>query len=235
MSRPLKTIRDRYTDEQIKAFYDAGFWASTSFNDIIREQARERGDRRFVFDSTTSLSFADYRDRSLRLAVGFKRAGITRGDRVAVQLPNWTDFPVVAAALSRIGAIMVPIMPIYRDDEVGYALEHSGAVVAVTCEEFRGFGHLDMFLRLRDHAPALTSVFVARASGKSDASDVHPLDNLLVEGDARGAGGGGRAGHARPTTASSSSTPRAPRRDPKGCFHTFNTYRGRAPSRSSRA
>ena len=119
MSRPLKTIRDRYTDEQIKGFYDAGFWASTSFNDIIREQARERGDRRFVFDSTTSLSFADYRDRSLRLAVGFKRAGISRGDRVAVQLPNWTDFPVVAAALSRIGAVMVPIMPIYRDDEVG--------------------------------------------------------------------------------------------------------------------
>src|SRR6266567_3062223 len=143
MNAPIKTIRDRYSEEQIAAF----------------------------------------RDKSLRLAVGFKRQGVGRGDRVAVQLPNWTEFPLIAAALSRIGAILVPIMPIYREDEVAYVLRHSGAVAAVTCHEFRGFGHLEMFGKLRSEVPDLRTVYVARLPGEVDASETPSLDSLMAGGD----------------------------------------------------
>ena len=80
-----------------------------SFNALAAEQALA-GDQAFVFDSTTSLTYAGFRDKTLRLAVGLRRDGVRPGDRVVVQLPNWTEFPVIAAALSRIGAILVPIM-----------------------------------------------------------------------------------------------------------------------------
>ncbi len=114
MNAPLKTVRDRYSEERIAAFYAAGYWQPTSFNSLVAEQAVRRGDQVFVFDSTTSLTYAGFRDQALRLAVGLRRERVRPGDRVAVQLPNWTEFPVIAAALSRIGAILVPIMPIYR-------------------------------------------------------------------------------------------------------------------------
>ena len=55
-------------------------------------------------------------------------------------------------------------MPIYRAEEVGYVLRHSAAVAAVTCEEFRGFGHLAMFEELRSAAPELRALYVARAA-----------------------------------------------------------------------
>src|SRR5207245_10702894 len=133
--------------------------------------AARRDGPTFVFDSTTLLTYADFRDKALRLAIGLKRQGVCRGDRVVVQLPNWTEFPLIAAALSRIGAILVPIMPIYREDEVAYVLQHSGAVAAVTCHEFRGFGHLEMFGKLRSEAPDLRTVYAARPPARVDASE----------------------------------------------------------------
>src|SRR5215469_2890316 len=143
MNAPLKTVRDRYSEEQI----------------------------------------AEFRDKAVRLAVGLKRRGVRSGDRVAVQLPNWTEFPVIAAALSRIGAILVPIMPIYREDEVAYVLRHSGAVAAVTCHEFRGFGHLEMFQKVRYEAPDLRAVYVARPPAGADAPEAPALDSLMAGGD----------------------------------------------------
>jgi acyl-CoA synthetase (AMP-forming)/AMP-acid ligase II len=224
MTAPLKTIHDRYTDEQIAGFYEAGFWQPTSFNDLVTQQARERGDQQFVFDNDTSLTYAEFREQALRLAAGLRRAGIQKSDRVAVQLPNWTEFPLLAAAFSRIGAILVPIMPIYRDDEVAFVLRHSGAVAAVTCDEFRGFGHRAMFEGLRADAPTVRTIYVARPGAGTDTSVTPALDSLLVEGDLEAI-----EAELGPDTSpddgflivyTSGTTSR-----PKGCFHSFNTVR----------
>jgi len=227
MNAPIKTIRDRYREEQIAAFYAAGYWQPTSFNALVAEQAARRGDQTFVFDSTTSLTYAGFRDQALRLAVGLRRQGVRPGDRVAVQLPNWTEFPVIAAALSRIGAILVPIMPIYREDEVAYVLGHSGAVAAVTCHEFRGFGHLEMFQKLQYESPGLRTVYVARSPTELDASETPSLDSLMADGDQAAleeeAGPDSSPDDGFLVVYTSGTTSR-----PKGCFHTFNTYRATA-------
>jgi acyl-CoA synthetase (AMP-forming)/AMP-acid ligase II len=221
---PLKNVHDRYSDEEIAAYYDAGFWQRSSFNTLLAEQATARPDATFVFDSTTSFTYSGLAERALRVAVGLKRSGVAKGDRVAVQLPNWTEFVVVAAAASRIGAIVVPIMPIYRDDEVGYVLQHSGATTAVTCGEFRGFDHAAMFATLSPGCPDLRQVFVARAEAGLDPALGAPLDQLVVDGDvadlAQEAGPDSSPDDGFLIVYTSGTTSR-----PKGCFHTFNTLR----------
>ncbi|MGC4938488.1 AMP-binding protein [Kribbella sp. DT2] len=223
MGTATKTVHDRYSDEQIAAYYASGFWQPTSFSAVAREQAAARPDQIFVFDSTTSLTYAQFHDTALRLAVGLRRAGLRAGDRLAVQLPNWTEFPVVAAAASRIGVIVVPIMTIYRGDEVAYVLQHSGAAAAITCGEFRGFDHLAMFTGLRGSCPELRSVFVARAAEGQAGS----LQELVVAGDPAEleaeAGPDSSPDDGFLVVYTSGTTSR-----PKGCFHTFNTVRASA-------
>src|SRR3978361_274388 len=97
------TVQERYTHEQVTGFYASGYWEGTTPTDLVLAQLDERADKVFVFDGPTTLTSAQFREQALRLAVGFKRAGVGAGDRVAVQLPNWTEFPVLAVALSRIG------------------------------------------------------------------------------------------------------------------------------------
>ncbi|MGH3494916.1 MAG: AMP-binding protein, partial [Sciscionella sp.] len=219
----LKTVRDRYTEDEIASFYRSGYWQETSFNALVVDQARRAPEATYVFDSTTSLSYAAIADRALRLAVGLRRAGVQRAARVAVQLPNWTEFPLVAAALSRIGAILVPIMPIYRDDEVAYIVQHSGAVAVVTCDVFRDFGHAAMFDRLRVECPGVEHVFVARAADKAPKGTSR-LDDLEAAGDvddlATEAGPDSSPDDGFMIVYTSGTTSR-----PKGCFHTFNTLR----------
>jgi len=223
MPAPLKTIGDRYTDAEIAAFYEAGYWQPTSFNQLLAERAAERPDATYVFDSTTSLTYGEFAERAVRLGAGLLRAGIERGDRVAVQLPNWTEFPLLAAALSRIGAILVPIMPIYRDDEVAYLLEHSGARAVVTCGIFRGFDHQAMMERLASTASGVEAVYVARALSGTDGLG-RPLDGLVAEGELAdleaeiGPDSSPDDGFMIVYTSGTTSRP-------KGCFHTFNTLR----------
>src|SRR4051794_25531869 len=218
------TVHERYTDDQIADFYASGYWEHTTFTDLVLAQLGERGDKALVFDGTTSLTYAQFREKALRLAVGLQRAGIGRGDRVAVQLPNWTEFVVLAAALSRVGAIIVPIMPIYRGDEVSYVLQHSGAVAAVTCDEFRGFGHLAMFRELQGRCPELRTLYVARAAGGDGAVSLEELEvpGELAALDAE-AGPDASPDDGFLIVYTSGTTAR-----PKGCFHSFNTVRASA-------
>lgn len=54
-------------------------------------------------------------------------------------MPNWIEFASLVVAFARIGAILVPVMPIYRRAEVEHFVRHYGAVLAVTAGEFRRF------------------------------------------------------------------------------------------------
>jgi len=227
MVAQLKTIHDRYSEEEIASYYDAGFWQESSFNALVREQAEQHPGDTFVFDSTTSCTYAEFRERALRLAVGLKREGLGKGDRIAVQLPNWTEFPLVVAAANRIGVIVVPIMPIYRDDEVGYVLGHSGTSAVVTCGEFRGFDHLAMMDALRPSCPEVRSLYVARAADGLDPERASSLDSISAEGDLAAleeeVGPDSSPDDGFLIVYTSGTTSR-----PKGCFHTFNTLRASA-------
>lgn len=91
----------RYTPRQVEEFYASGQWADENFTDLLRARAEGSPDKIFVTDGVQELTFSQLYDRSQRLALGLHRRGLRAGDRVAVQLPNWGEFVVVAAALAR--------------------------------------------------------------------------------------------------------------------------------------
>jgi cyclohexanecarboxylate-CoA ligase len=173
---PFAKVTDRYTSEQIERFYASGVWRETTMSGELDIQAARTPDKVFVTDATTSYTFTQLRDTAQRLAAGLERLGVGPGERVAVQLPNWTEFVVISVALSRLGAIMVPIMPIYRADDVRFIVESAGIKAAFTPDVFRSFDHARMFLDLAAGGGPLETVIVVRGetvpSGGLAYSDV---------------------------------------------------------------
>ena len=214
----LATVSDRYTDEQIRRYYAEGLWRGDTMFGVLEEQVAQRPDKVFLSDATTSCTFGDLHQAALRLAAGLVRRGIRPGDRVAIQIPNWTEFAAICLALSRIGAIIVPVMPIYRSDEVGYIVESAGVTAAFTAGAFRGFDHAAMFADLAAASATLDTVIVVR--GDAIPSGAIPYADVLAGGDHPAAGIGPGAGPDEPFVIvfSSGTTSR-----PKGCLHTFNT------------
>ncbi|HET6949542.1 MAG TPA: AMP-binding protein [Acidimicrobiales bacterium] len=92
-------------------------------------------------DAGRSLTFAGYRDGSARVAAGLLGAGIGRGATVAWQLPTTIDAAVLMAALSRLGATQVPIIPILRAREVTYIGRESKCDWMLVPGEWRGFDY----------------------------------------------------------------------------------------------
>lgn len=81
------------------------------------------------------FTFADVRRTSDALAAALSRHGVGKGDRVIVQLQNIPQFVFTAFAAWRIGAIIVPISPMYRAPEVNKIATDSEPLVMVTANE----------------------------------------------------------------------------------------------------
>ena len=79
---------------------------------------------------------------------------------MSFQLPNWIEFLVLHFAATRIGAVSNPLIPIYRDREVGFMVGFAESKVLVVPREFREFDYPAMVDRLRPSWPALQHVFV---------------------------------------------------------------------------
>jgi acyl-coenzyme A synthetase/AMP-(fatty) acid ligase len=199
-----------------RKFRAAGHWGDETLSAILDRLAETQPDKTYVSDGYVSLSYGMVRTQSHRLAVALLRLGFGPTDRVAVQLPNWCEFVVVYAALARIGAVLVPIIPIYRHDEVRFLLEHSGAVGLVTCGVFRKFDYLAMGSEIRESSASLR--FVIRVRDRRPIETAY--EDLVADRTSDGVDAGPRPTADDPHVIVYSSGTEA---RPKGCLHTFNT------------
>ncbi|MEV6729739.1 AMP-binding protein [Streptomyces sp. NPDC051364] len=95
-----------------------------------------------------TLTFAELRDRSEQVAAGLYGRGVRPGTVVAWQLPTRIETVLLSLALARIGAVQTPVIPFYRDREVGFALRESKADFFAVPGAWRGFDHTAMAGRL---------------------------------------------------------------------------------------
>ncbi|MFD9083333.1 AMP-binding protein [Streptomyces erythrochromogenes] len=95
-----------------------------------------------------SLTFGELRDRSERVAAGLHDMGVRPGTVVAWQLPTRIETVLLTAALARIGAVQTPVIPFYRDREVGFALREAKADFFAIPGTWRGHDYPAMARRL---------------------------------------------------------------------------------------
>ncbi|MGN7948664.1 long-chain-fatty-acid--CoA ligase [Microbacterium sp. 22215] len=80
-------------------------------------------------------SYRDLGDQILRAAEGLRRLGVSKGDRVALVLPNCPQHVVAFYAALRLGAIVVEHNPLYTARELRHQFEDHGAKVAIVWDK----------------------------------------------------------------------------------------------------
>jgi long-chain acyl-CoA synthetase len=84
-----------------------------------------------------TLSYADLNQLSMRFACFLQQQlGLTRGERVAIMMPNILQYPVAMCGIFRAGLVVVNVNPLYTARELKHQLNDSGARCVVILENF---------------------------------------------------------------------------------------------------
>jgi cyclohexanecarboxylate-CoA ligase len=151
-----------------------GFWRDRTINDDLDACLAACPDKiglTAVRSETGETRRFTYREMAVladRIAVGLARLGVGRNDVVAMQLPNGWRFLLLYLACSRIGAVLNPLMPIFRERELSFMLKHGEAKVFVAPRTFRGFDHEGMARGLQAGLPSLQRVIVVDGGASDD-------------------------------------------------------------------
>jgi len=97
-----------------------------------------------VDEDMRTLTFAEYWAEAELAAAGLAAAGIREGDVVTWQLPTWIESMVLVAALSRLGAVQNPVLPIYRERELDFITAQADTRLLVVPSTWKGFDFEDM-------------------------------------------------------------------------------------------
>jgi acyl-CoA synthetase (AMP-forming)/AMP-acid ligase II len=121
---------------------------------FIRSKAARDPERVFIVKDGVGLGYGEAERRSRKLARGLLAAGVGKGTRVALLLPNGPDWVLAWLAAARIGALVVPLNTFYQARELGFVLRHADVHTLLTAARFLNNDYLE---RLEKFAPELAS------------------------------------------------------------------------------
>ncbi len=164
-----------------------------SIDQLVRSRAAQHGPKPMVIDPSTRLGYRELDSTTKDLAASFIEAGVGKGTRVGLIMPNGARWVQLAIALTRIGAVLVPLSTLLRAGELAAQLRTASVQFLVSVEGFRGHRYLDDVRAVpKLELPALRQVWsvdeVARATVGEGAhrivdamaETVTPADPLAV-------------------------------------------------------
>ncbi|ORW50067.1 AMP-binding protein [Mycobacterium paraense] len=164
-----------------------------TIDELVRSRAAERGAKPAVIDPGARIGYRELDTATRDLAAVFVEAGVGKGTRVGLIMPNSVRWVLVAIALARIGAVLVPLSTLLRAGELVAQLRTASVQFLVSVEEFRGHRYLDDLSPVPSpDLPALRQVWPADRLTRTTAAEearrivdamaetVSPADPLVV-------------------------------------------------------
>jgi long-chain acyl-CoA synthetase len=148
-------------------------------HDVVLQSCRLNSGKTALIDASCCrrITFGEYGGLVESLARGLVSAGLAPGEVVAIFLPNSWEFAITYHAATLAGGIPTPLNPSYREREIRYQLENSGATFLITDAPLLENVNLAGL-------PALRRVFTtrnARAATESFASLLRPTSAKFPE------------------------------------------------------
>ena len=109
---------------------------------LIRERAGSDPAKPMVIDPDTRISYDELDAGTHALAAGFIQAGVGKGTRVGLVMPNGCEWVRIALALTRIGAVLVPLSTLLTGRELAAQLRTAAVTHLIAVDEFRGHRYL---------------------------------------------------------------------------------------------
>jgi long-chain acyl-CoA synthetase len=108
----------------------------TSRAELLRQACTAYRDRPAYEQMGRVMTFAQLDELTRDFAAWLQAAGLAKGDRIAIMLPNTLQYPIALFGALRAGLIVVNTNPLYTARELQHQLEDSGAKAILVLENF---------------------------------------------------------------------------------------------------
>src|SRR5215204_4735789 len=136
-----------------------------SLYELFRHAAEEYRGKTAVSFYGTTFEFERLQALVEKMAASLAASGVSKGDRVALMLPNCPQYVISFIATVRLGAIVTQINPMYVEREIEHILNDSGAETIVV--------YADVYGRVKAVLPDtnLKTIVVVDFVGEQEGSD----------------------------------------------------------------
>ena len=152
-----------------------GSWNGDTVPTWLNKWADKTPDAVAVCGSGTIITYAEQRERSLRLANSLLALGIRKGDVVAVQLPNTPDFLTSYFAITMIGAVISTMHMPYRVGELEPLIDYANARAVICSEASEKYNAPEVMIELCERIETLDNILVASDSAPIGTVSLHKL------------------------------------------------------------
>jgi 2,3-dihydroxybenzoate-AMP ligase len=158
MPTPISDHTVPWPDHAVREYVAKGHWAGVALGTLLREVADRHPDVPALVDPAAGvrLTHGELADRADAAAARLRDLGMSRGDRVVVQLGNGWEFVVLTVACLRAGIVPVMALPAHRRTELAYLARHAEATAIAVPDRMREFDHQGLAHELADDVRAAT-------------------------------------------------------------------------------
>ena len=121
-------------------------------------------------DEQVRLTYGQLHAEAARAASALSRLA-EPGGSIAVWAPNMLEWNVIQYAAALAGLVLVALNPVLRDDELEYALTHSGATVLLHADVSRDYPMAEVAARVGDRIAGLTRISLSDGRWQAAIAD----------------------------------------------------------------
>jgi long-chain acyl-CoA synthetase len=107
-----------------------------SLKELIEKACRQYGERVAFIQMERQLTYRQLDQLSQAFATWLQHEGFSKGDRIAIMLPNTLQYPIAMFGALRAGLVVVNVNPLYTAPELLHQLSDSGATAILVLENF---------------------------------------------------------------------------------------------------
>lgn len=140
---------------------------------FLVDSAARRPEHPAVIFEGRRITYSELNRRADALAWGLKHRGVVPGDVVVLMMPNSIDWITAYYAIAKLGAIVLPVNFLYRNEELSHIFRDSGATYFIGSMDY-----LTYAASLIKESNKFQSAFIA---GDKAVDGFEPLESLFLE------------------------------------------------------
>jgi long-chain acyl-CoA synthetase len=149
-------------------------YPDVSFHEMLARTALRSPERPAIYWRDITLTYREYYALARSAATALAALGLRKGDTLCLLMANRPEYAIAWLGASMLGVVLSPMNPSYREREVAYQLENSGATAILVQRDL-----LPLVLSLRGQAPQLRHIFVTGSEPEPSDASVIPFGHLL--------------------------------------------------------